>query len=286
MRATAVDLLTGLGYHVLQASDGESALAILESGMEIDLLFTDVVMPGPVRSVEMARQAKLLLPSIEVLFTSGYTQNAIVHGGRLDPGVELLSKPYRREDLARKIRTLLNRRLSPALSPSTSPPMTLPPADAAPAAPMAILHTEKSTENAFEAVEAFETVEAVPSVEASALRILVVDDVEDARSILVDLLEIMGHAAVSAADAPAALLLLESQTFDALLTDVKLPGMSGIELARLARQSSPRMTVIFSSGYGAVPLEEAGFSALSLPKPYEMDDLHQVLVQVEPLSRA
>src|SRR5690606_21450929 len=70
-------------------------------------LFTDVVMPGPLRSPELAQKAKLLFPDMAVLFTSGYTQNAIVHGGRLDPGVELLSKPYRREDLARKIRQVL-----------------------------------------------------------------------------------------------------------------------------------------------------------------------------------
>jgi two-component SAPR family response regulator len=67
-------------------------------------------MPGPVRSPELARKAKQLLPQIEVLYTSGYTQNAIVHGGRLDPGVELISKPYRREDLARKIRAMFARR--------------------------------------------------------------------------------------------------------------------------------------------------------------------------------
>ena len=107
VQATVIELLTGLGYSVLRASDAQSALSILQSGLPIDLLFTDVVMPGPLSSTELARQARLLLPDIAVLFTSGYTRNAIVHGGRLDPGVELLSKPYRQEDLARKVRQLL-----------------------------------------------------------------------------------------------------------------------------------------------------------------------------------
>ena len=64
-------------------------------------------MPGSIKSTELARRAQNRLPGLRVLFTSGYTQNAIVHGGRLDPGVELLVKPYRREDLARKVRQLL-----------------------------------------------------------------------------------------------------------------------------------------------------------------------------------
>ncbi|WP_460826483.1 hybrid sensor histidine kinase/response regulator, partial [Massilia terrae] len=116
VQATTVDILSGLGYRVLKANDGQGALTILQSGVAADLLFTDVVMPGPVRSPELARKAKQLLPKIEVLYTSGYTQNAIVHDGRLDPGVELISKPYRREDLARKIRTMLDRRRgAPAL---------------------------------------------------------------------------------------------------------------------------------------------------------------------------
>jgi len=112
VQATVIELLTGLGYSVLRANDAQSALSILQSGLPIDLLFTDVVMPGPLSSTELARQARLLLPDITVLFTSGYTRNAIVHGGRLDPGVELLSKPYRQEDLARKVRQLLSRQHS------------------------------------------------------------------------------------------------------------------------------------------------------------------------------
>ena len=110
VRETVVDLLTDLGYKVLKAPDAQSALSVIESGVPIDLLFTDVVMPGTLRSPELARRAKLAQPRIEVLFTSGYTENAIVHGGRLDPGVALLSKPYPREELARKIRQILGSR--------------------------------------------------------------------------------------------------------------------------------------------------------------------------------
>jgi PAS domain S-box-containing protein len=108
VRITVVDLLNELGYRVLTAKDAESALSIIDSGIPIDLLFTDVVIPGPLRSPELARKARQRIPGISVLFTSGYTENAIVHEGRLDVGVELLSKPYSREELARKIRHVLD----------------------------------------------------------------------------------------------------------------------------------------------------------------------------------
>ena len=110
VREAVVETLTGLGYRVLKAGDAQSALSVLESGVPVDMLFTDVVMPGPLRSPELARRARALQPDIEVLFTSGYTENAIVHGGRLDAGVALLSKPYRQEELAGKIRHMLNNR--------------------------------------------------------------------------------------------------------------------------------------------------------------------------------
>jgi CheY-like chemotaxis protein len=108
VRNTVVAMLTDLGYNVLKAKDATSALTIFESGIPIDLLFTDVIMPGSLKSFEMARQAKERMPHLAVLFTSGYTENSIVHGGRLDPGVELLSKPYTREALARRIRHVLD----------------------------------------------------------------------------------------------------------------------------------------------------------------------------------
>jgi PAS domain S-box-containing protein len=110
VRASAVGILRDLGYACIHAGDAAEALAILKQDAKIDLLFTDVVMPGPVKSRELAAEAERLRPGLPVLFTSGYTDNAIVHHGRLDPGVQLISKPYSREDLARKMRGLLKAR--------------------------------------------------------------------------------------------------------------------------------------------------------------------------------
>jgi PAS domain S-box-containing protein len=107
VRATTADMLTDLGYHVLRARDADAAMGIINSGASIDLLFTDVVLPGPVDARELARTVQQRLPGLPVLFTSGYTDNAIVHGGHLDPGVELLSKPFTQGDLARKLQKVL-----------------------------------------------------------------------------------------------------------------------------------------------------------------------------------
>ena len=110
VRMTAVSTLKQLGYKVLDADDGQAALGIVQSGVHIDLLFTDVVMPGPVSSTELAALAQRTLPGLCVLFTSGYTRNALSTDGRLDPGIELLSKPYRHEQLATRIREVLGSR--------------------------------------------------------------------------------------------------------------------------------------------------------------------------------
>ncbi len=125
VRATVVELLQQLGYQVLQARDAASALAIIDTGVPIDLLFTDVVMPGSLRSPDMARLARERQPRMAVLFTSGYAQDAIVHGGRLDPGLDLLGKPYTQDALARKIRHVLayqSREPLPTLAAPAAPP--------------------------------------------------------------------------------------------------------------------------------------------------------------------
>lgn len=100
-------LLESLGYNVLTATDGNAALEVLESNPDVDLLFTDVVMPGGMSGRDLAVEVKRRKPDMRVLYTSGYTENAIVHHGRLDPSVILLSKPYRREDLAASVRKAL-----------------------------------------------------------------------------------------------------------------------------------------------------------------------------------
>ena len=113
VRATVVELLGELGYRVLKAKDAASALTVIESGVAIDLLFTDVVMPGTLKSLELARIARQRLPGLAVLFTSGYTQNVITYGDRVEVGVELLPKPYTREALARRLRHVLASRALP-----------------------------------------------------------------------------------------------------------------------------------------------------------------------------
>lgn len=98
--------ITALGYQVFEAPNGVSALEIFQQGIEIDLLFTDVVMPGGLGGRELAEAACKIQPSLKVLYTSGYTENSIVHQGRLDPGIKLLNKPYRRDQLAAKLREM------------------------------------------------------------------------------------------------------------------------------------------------------------------------------------
>jgi PAS domain S-box-containing protein len=108
VREHAERLLKHLGYQVQVAADGDQALAILQQDAGFDLLFTDVIMPGKLNGPALADEALRIRPNLKVLFTSGYTEDAIIHQGRLDQGVLLLSKPYRRLDLARKVREALD----------------------------------------------------------------------------------------------------------------------------------------------------------------------------------
>ncbi|MDB5727859.1 MAG: hypothetical protein JWQ00_1064, partial [Noviherbaspirillum sp.] len=219
---------------------------ILKSGMPIDLLFTDVVMPGQLRSPELARQAKLLVPNIEVLFTSGYTQNAIVHGGRLDRGVHLLSKPYRRDQLARKIRELLSSRRPPA---SSAPPVQT------------------------------VAVAATSDPQSRKLRILVVEDNADAQEMACEMLALLGHEAEGVSTPAEALALLSQHRFDVLMTDYKLPGMNGVALAELARRDNPALNIVFASGYGEIMKSSQSLDAVILQKPYDVGQLRRAVEQ-------
>jgi CheY-like chemotaxis protein len=244
VQETVVEILKALGYKVLKAGDGRSALSIIDSGMAIDLLFTDVVMPGELRSPDLARQAKAILPALEVLFTSGYTQNAIVHGGRLDAGVELLSKPYRREDLARKIRYMFASRQH-----------------------LRSLQQERST---------LQAAERQPCVDMRR-NILLVEDNAEARLLTMELLASLGHVIEAVGSAEEALPHLERGAIDVLLTDISLPRMSGTDLAAAARAARPALDIIFVSGHDK---DNAGISdpaAKFLLKPFSLAQLQKAL---------
>ncbi|WP_298961938.1 CHASE3 domain-containing protein [uncultured Methylobacterium sp.] len=104
VREIACAILADLGYRVLEAADGEEALRVFGANTTaIDLLLTDVVLPGKLRGRELVDRVRTLRPEVPVLFMSGYTENSIVHHGRLDDGVQLIGKPFKREQLARKI---------------------------------------------------------------------------------------------------------------------------------------------------------------------------------------
>jgi PAS domain S-box-containing protein len=236
VRDITVSLLLDLGYKVLKARDADSGLAIIESGVQIDLLFTDVVMPGRLKSSELARKAKERRPDIEVLFTSGYTENSIVHGGRLDPGVNLLSKPYARETLARKIRSLLDR-----------------------ARERAALDGPGASE------------QPLPRPVPSSIRVLFCEDEALIRISTADYLQDFGFTVVEAGTGREALEAMDGAAIDILVTDVHLPDMNGLDLLHRIRDGHPDLPVIFATGDMHVPGSEALERASLITKPYDYD---------------
>ncbi|MET0320163.1 MAG: response regulator [Duganella sp.] len=123
--------------------------------------------------------------------------------------------------------------------------------------------------------------QAVPSAPGErALRLLVVEDNADARYLVCETLRALGHEVESAASAEEALPQLTDASFDVLFTDVSLPGMSGVELARQARQLKPELELLFASGYGDELTRHLEFPARSLQKPYDIDLLQTALQQI------
>lgn len=240
VRATTTELLADLGYRVLKAKDADAGMALVDSGVSIDLLFTDVVMPGKLKSTELADRFMSLSPGSAVLFTSGYTQNAIVHAGRLDPGVDLLSKPYTREALARKVRQVLDGRSGGAAIHAEGGGGELPSANGA--------------------------------VLTARRKVLVIEDEALIRLTTVDLLSDMGLDVSEAATASEARSLMTRTRFDILVTDVTLPDGSGLDLAQEARQQHPEMRIIVASGQAAAPLDSSEYYVW-LTKPYEEKEL-------------
>jgi len=246
VRAGAVEVLESLGYGVFSARNADEALVILRGGHTIDVLFTDVVMPGDIKTTELARRARELHPRIAVLFTSGYTENAIIHNRRLDPGVQLLSKPYRKEDLARKLRTVLT-----------------------------------SAETSTEAPDVTTSIElSASSSDAASARILLVEDEVIVRMTTVDMLAELGCAVIEAGSAKEALAALDADPkIQLLLTDIGLPDMRGNALAEECLRRRPDLKVIFATGYNAsgenTPDTALGVAVVG--KPFTIADLKRAL---------
>jgi CheY-like chemotaxis protein len=241
VREVAIALLTELGYRVVKARDAAAGLVVIDSGIPIDLVFTDVMMPGPLRSPELARKAKERLPNVAVLFTSGYTQNAIVHGGRLDPGVELLAKPYTRDALARKVRHVLAnqaQRRAAVRAPRQQP----------------------SKRDVLKGVT-----------------VLLVEDDALIRATTAEMLSEVGCHTKEAGTAEDALKILDDGPVDVLLTDVGLPGMSGLQLARDVRSSRTDLHLVLATGDSSVKSEAARLGAVLLVKPYDNAALRRAL---------
>jgi signal transduction histidine kinase/CheY-like chemotaxis protein len=241
VRAAVVDMLTDLGYRVSRAENAETALELLKNEKP-DLIFTDVVMPGAISTREFTRRAQEMLPTVRVLYTSGYTQNAIVHNGRLDDDALLLSKPYRKDELARKLRSVF---AGTARGPISPPP-------------------------------------SIPdmSVDQRGGKVLVVEDVALIRMTTVDMVEQIGFSAVEAADASEALTILQNDDeIGILLTDLGLPGMNGRQLVEEALRLKPGLKIIIASGYSTREDEGTGLpgGVQHLSKPFDMAQLRRVL---------
>jgi CheY-like chemotaxis protein len=114
VRSYTTETLRELGYTVLEAANGETALQLLDHHPEVSVLFTDVGLPGGVNGRRLAEEARKRCDGIKVLFTTGYARNAIVHDGRLDPGVELLPKPFTQAALAEKLRDIIDAKTTAA----------------------------------------------------------------------------------------------------------------------------------------------------------------------------
>jgi signal transduction histidine kinase len=108
LRAYSTSAISDMGYTVLEAATGKEALELIDSSPQIALLFTDVVLPGGMNGRQIVDEALKRRPLLKVLYTTGYTRNAIVHNGELDPGVQLIGKPFALVDLAAKLRAILD----------------------------------------------------------------------------------------------------------------------------------------------------------------------------------
>lgn len=252
VRETASSMLRDLGYTVYEAVDAATAQTILESNATIDLLFTDVVMPGKTTGHDLAETARKLRPELPVLFTSGYVQDTIVHDGRLDEGVQLLGKPYTQLTMAQKIRSVLG------VDGATLPTCTTTDQSA----------TQKPVKNT--------------SIKTGGLRVLICEDDALIRMDIAQGLRDVGYDVLETETVQQAIDLLQADHVDLLITDIGLPDRSGEELARDARKLSPTLPIIFATGGVEVPSADELGNAEVVSKPFRDTELLEVIANMIP----
>ncbi len=240
VRQAVVDMLGGWGYRVTAVESADAAAALLNKNPDFDLLFTDIVMPGTLPVMELVTLAQRLRPGIAVLLTSGYARDLIPETGQ--SRYPMIVKPYGAEALAARVRNVLSARRMPP----------------------------QSSAAASEAAAAVVTATDLPR------RILLVEDEVVLRMSVSDMLVRLGCSVAGVGSAEQALdLLMRDGSFDLLLTDLGLPGMSGEELAAEVQRRFPRLPVVIASGYGRPEGQADGHQFIT--KPYSAIDLQQAL---------
>ncbi|WP_185973702.1 response regulator [Ferrovibrio terrae] len=248
VRRHSCDILNDLGYRVLQAETGAAALAMLERHPEIALLFTDIGLPGGMNGRQLSEAARRRWPALKVLFTSGYAQHAVVHDGRLDPGVQLLSKPFTYLALARKCRAVLDSIGSARVGPDVG-------------------------------------ATAKPAAAAGSRRLLLVEDDPLMVSVLAEGLDDAGYTHVETATSGNAALtaMQENPDIAIVVMDMGLPDMRGDQLLLALRTARPELPVVIASGYGRTMLEKrmAGIPNLNfIDKPFLAAELAELLTRI------
>ncbi|HEX8884152.1 MAG TPA: response regulator, partial [Noviherbaspirillum sp.] len=217
VRDSVCTMLGQLGYRVRSAGDAQAALDMLRQGVPADLLFTDVVMPGPLRTPDMVRQALVLRPGLAVLYASGHTRDAVLQGvGGAEP--LLLNKPYRREQLARCLRQALAQVRTPT--------------------------------------------------SRTGQQVLVVEQQEDSRQILCDMLSLLGHVPRGVASLDQARGALAESTVDMLLV---ADDVADRDQVRDIASACPSLRLVM---VGEAP---EGMATALIDKPYSMDKLRMVI---------
>jgi PAS domain S-box-containing protein len=238
VRLSVHHYLEGLGYRVVEATDPSDALRLSrEHGNELELLLTDVVMPG-IGGRSLAERVRGLHPEIGVLFMSAHPTEELLARGSLEPGDDVLHKPFGQSQLAVAVRRALDAGHVPT------------PAAATPAA----------------------------SERVSTATILVVEDNSAAALVVRELLEDEGYRILAATTPAEALAIVDAghDSLDLVLTDISLPDMPGTQLVKRIRERLPVVPVIYMSGYDRSDVE-LGPSDGYLTKPFDFDELLRVV---------